>query len=267
MNTSSVVIVCVVLGPVIGSFLTVVVDRVPRGASIVSPPSACGSCAARLTAIDLVPIASWIALRGRCRRCRVKIGAEPIAVELATTALFVLFALELGADPALPSYLIFASALVALVRIDIREFRLPREITYTALGLGAVSSTIAALVDGDPTRLGRATLGAVIALVAMAAVYLASRGGMGDGDVRFAPLLGFYLGDRGLALVPLGLFAGFLLGAIAGLAMIAIGKGNRKTALPFGPFLAAGTVITILTGHEIIDTLGLTDGLTDFWHG
>ncbi|MGA1073991.1 MAG: prepilin peptidase [Ilumatobacteraceae bacterium] len=263
MNTTSVVIVCAVMGPVIGSFLTVVVDRVPRGASIVAPPSACGSCGTRLTVVDLVPIVSWIALRGRCRRCGTKIGVEPIVVEVATTALFIAFAVELGPDPALPSYLVFASALIALVWIDLREFRLPREISYTALALGAVALAIAALVDGDSARLGRAAIGAGIALVAMAAVYLASRGGMGDGDVRFAPLLGFYLGERGLDLVPGGLFTGFVLGAVVGLTMIALGRGDRKTALPFGPFLAAGTLITIFVGQDIVDGLGLAD----LWHG
>ena len=262
MTTMSVVIICAVLGPVIGSFLTVVVDRVPRGASIVAPPSACSSCGTRLTAIDLVPILSWVVLRGRCRSCGTKIGIEPVAVEIATTAVFVVFALEFGADPALPAYLVLGAALVALVWIDIREFRLPREITYTALALGAASLAVAAFVDDDPARLGRAALGSVIALAVMVAVYLASRGGMGDGDVRLAPLLGWYLGDRGLALVPIGLFAGFVLGAVAGLGVIATGRGGRKTALPFGPFLAAGTVMTIIAGQDMIDRFGLAQ----YWH-
>jgi len=256
MDTTSVVIACALLGPVIGSFLTVVVDRVPRGASIVAPPSACGSCGARLTAVDLVPIISWVLLRGRCRRCHSSIGIEPVVVELTTTLVFVLFAVRFGADPALPSYLVFAAALVALTWIDIREFRLPREISYTALALGAPALTVAAFLDDDPGRVGRAVVGAVIALAAMAAVHLASRGGMGDGDVRLAPLLGFYLGDRGLAMVPIGLFAGFVLGAVAGVAVIVTGRGDRKTALPFGPFLAAGTMITVLAGPDLVDRFG-----------
>jgi leader peptidase (prepilin peptidase)/N-methyltransferase len=262
MNTTSVLIVCAVLGPVIGSFLTVVVDRVPRGASIVAPPSACGSCGARLTVVDLIPIVSWILLRGRCRRCGTAIGVEPVVVEVATTGLFIVFALEFGADPALPSYLVLAAALVALVWIDIREFRLPREITYTALALGAPALAVAAFIDDDPGRLTRAALGAVIALAVMAAIHLVSRGGMGDGDVRLAPLLGFYLGDRGLAFVPMGLFAGFVFGAVVGLAVIAAGRGDRKTALPFGPFLATGTVVTIVAGQDLIDRFGWAQ----YWH-
>ena len=119
MDTTLVVIACAVMGLVIGSFLTVVVDRVPRGASIVAPPSACGACGNRLTAPDLVPVFSWIALRGRCRHCDAKIGIEPIVIELANATLFVLFALEFGADAVAPAYCILAAALVALGWIDL----------------------------------------------------------------------------------------------------------------------------------------------------
>lgn len=255
MDTTLVVIACAVMGLLIGSFLTVVVDRVPRGASIVAPPSACGSCGNRLTAPDLVPVFSWLALRGRCRHCGTKIGVEPIVIELANATLFVLFALEFGADPVVPAFCILAAALVALVWIDLREFRLPREITYTAFVLGSIALVVAALVNGEPERIWNAYLGAGIALAVMGAIYLASRGGMGDGDVRLAPLLGLYLGYLNPGIVPIGLFIGFLLGAIVGVAMMAVGKGGRKTALPFGPFLAAGTVIAVFVGQPIVDVL------------
>src|SRR5690606_10396988 len=235
MDTTLVVVACAVMGLLIGSFLTVVVDRVPRGASIVAPPSACGACGHRLTAPDLVPIGSWVALRGRCRHCGAAIGIEPIVVELATATLFVLFGLEFGADAVLPAFCILAAALVALVWIDLHELRLPREITYTAFVLGAVALALAALVDDEPERIWQAFVGAGIALAIMGGIYLVSRGGMGDGDVRLAPLLGLYLGYLNPGIVPVGLFLGFLLGAVVGVAMMAIGKGGRKTALPFGP--------------------------------
>lgn len=255
MDTTLVVIACAVMGLLIGSFLTVVVDRVPRGASIVAPPSACGSCGSRLTAPDLVPVFSWLVLRGKCRHCGTKIGVEPIVIELANATLFVLFALEFGADPVVPAFCILGAALVALVWIDLREFRLPREITYTAFVLGSIALVVAALANGEPERIWNAYLGAGIALAVMGAIYLASRGGMGDGDVRLAPLLGLYLGYLNPGIVPIGLFLGFLLGAIVGVAMMAIGKGGRKTALPFGPFLAAGTVIAVFVGQSIVDVL------------
>ena len=255
MDTTLVVIACAVMGLLIGSFLTVVVDRVPRGASIVAPSSACGACGNRLTVPDLVPVFSWLALRGKCRHCGNPIGIEPVVVELANAAIFVLFALKFGADAVVPAFCILGAALVALVWIDLREFRLPREITYTASVLGAIALVIAALVNDETERIWQAFFGAGLALAIMGGIYLASRGGMGDGDVRLAPLLGLYLGYLNPGIVPVGLFFGFLLGAVIGVAAMAIGKGGRKTALPFGPFLAAGTVVAVFAGQWFVDQI------------
>lgn len=253
LETALVLAACAVMGLLVGSFLTVVVDRVPRGGSVVTPPSACGACGHRLGPLDLVPIASWLVLRGRCRYCSAPIGNEPLVIELSTATIFVLFGLKFGADPALPAYCIFGAALVALVWIDLREQRLPREITYTAIVLCSIGLVIAALVDGEPGRMWDAVLGAGIALAIMLVIYVASRGGMGDGDVRLAPLLGLHMGYLNPAIVPVGLFYGFLLGAVAGVVAMAVGKAGRKTAVPFGPFLAAGSVLAIFTGQWFVD--------------
>ena len=253
METALVVAGCAVLGLLIGSFLTVVVDRVPDGRSVAAPPSACGACGHRLTALDLVPIGSWLALRGRCRHCGAKIGIEPLVLEAATAALFVAMALRFGADPVLPAFLVLSAALVALVWIDLRLFRLPREITYTAIALSLPVIVIAALIDDAPDRIWDAVLGAAIALAVMLVIYAASRGGLGDGDVRLAPLLGLHLGYLDPAIVPIGLFLGFAIGAVVGIAAMAIGKAGRKTALPFGPFLAAGTLAATWAGEPVLD--------------
>jgi leader peptidase (prepilin peptidase)/N-methyltransferase len=258
METTLVVIASVVMGLVIGSFLTVVVDRVPRGASILAPPSACGSCGHRLTVPDLVPVASYLILRGRCRHCGVRIGPEPLIIELSTTTLFVLFGLKFGAHAVLPAYWCLGAALVALVWIDLHEYRLPREITYTAFVISLILMMNAAVIDSEFEDFRDALIGAAIALVIMAAIYFASRGGMGDGDVRLAPLLGLHLGYVSLAIVPVGLFFGFLIGAVVGVVMMATSKAGRKTALPFGPFLAAGTVLAIFVGQDFVDLI---------WHG
>jgi leader peptidase (prepilin peptidase)/N-methyltransferase len=255
METTLVLIACAVMGLVIGSFLTVVVDRVPRGASVVAPPSACGSCDHRLGPADLVPIGSWIVLRGRCRHCGTPIGTEPLIIETATAAVFVLFGVEFGADAVLPAFCILGAALVALSWIDLHEFRLPREIIHVALALGAVGLVIAALVNDEPERIWQGALGAGIALATMGLIYVASRGGMGDGDVRLAPLLGMFLGYLNPGIVPVGLFLGFLLGAVVGVAAMSIGRAGRKTALPFGPFLAAGTGVAVFTGQPIVDLI------------
>ncbi len=255
METTLVLLACAVMGLLIGSFLTVVVDRVPRGGSVVEPPSACGSCGNRLTALDLVPIGSWVALRGKCRHCGTPIGTEPLIIETATAALFVAFGLQFGADIALIAFCIMGAALVALVWIDLRTKRLPREITYTAMALSAPVLVVAALVDDEPERIWQAALGAAIALAIMWLIYVASRGGMGDGDVRLAPLLGMHLGYLNPGIVPIGLFLGFLLGAVVGVVAMSVGSAGRKTALPFGPFLAAGAIVAVFIGQDIVDLI------------
>jgi leader peptidase (prepilin peptidase)/N-methyltransferase len=255
MDTTLVLIACIVMGLVVGSFLTVVVDRVPRGGSVVQPPSACGSCGNRLTAPDLVPIVSWLVLRGKCRHCGTAIGKEPLIIEIANASIFVAFGLKFGADPVLPAFCIMGAALVALVWIDLHEFRLPREITYTAIALSSPVIVIAALLNDEPERIWQGALGAGIALAIMGLIYVVSRGGMGDGDVRLAPLLGLHLGYLNPAIVPVGLFWGFLIGAVVGVIAMMVGKAGRKTALPFGPFLAAGTVIAVFAGQWFIDLI------------
>ncbi len=240
-------------GLLIGSFLTVVVDRVPRGASIVSPGSACGNCGLRLGFRDLVPVFSWLALRGRCRRCRTNIGTEPLVLELLTCVLFASFAWKFGLDWALPAFCVLGAGLIALSWIDLRTKRLPREIIYVTAAIGIPLLCLASLVRHEPRRMWMMLLGAAIALGFMALVYVASRGGMGDGDVRLSPLLGAYLGWLNPGLVAVGLFFGFFSGAVVGVAMMATGRAGRKTAVPFGPFLAFGTIIAVFVGQRFID--------------
>ena len=250
-----VVVTVAVAGLLIGSFLTVVIDRVPRGASIVQPGSACGACGLRLGPMDLVPVVSWLALRGRCRRCRAWIGWEPLVVELATAGTFVAFALKFDASWAIAAHCVLGAALVAQTVIDLRTKRLPREITYAAIAIGFPLLVVASLVAHEPRRIAMAVGGAALATAMMGIIHVASRGGMGDGDVRFAPLLGMYLGWQNPGIVPLGLFAGFSAGAVVGLVVLAAGKGGRKTALPFGPFMAFGAFVAVFAGQSMVDAL------------
>ena len=254
MNFSLLIVVVVVAGLVIGSFLTVVVDRVPRGESVNAPPSRCGSCGLRLGPLDLVPVFSWLALRGKCRRCRAPIGIDPIVIELTNATLYVLMAIRFeDMRAAIPAYCILMSVLLAQTAIDLKTKRLPREITYTGMVLGAVALTVAAVVIEEPERIWMMVLGAVIALAAMWLIYTLSRGGMGDGDVRLAPLLGMYLGWLNPGMVLPGLFFGFIAGAVVGVAMMALDRAGRRTAVPFGPFLALGTVVAIFVGQHFVD--------------
>jgi leader peptidase (prepilin peptidase)/N-methyltransferase len=255
MSFSLLIFVVIVAGLLIGSFLTVVVERVPQGGSVMAPPSRCGSCGLRLGPLDLVPIVSWIALRGKCRQCRVPIGVEPIAIELTTAGLFVLFAIEFGASAELPAYCILGATLIAQTWIDFRTQRLPREITYVGVILGGIALIVAAIVLDEPERIWMMVLGAAIATATMWVIYALSRGGMGEGDVRLAPLLGMFLGWLNPGIVLPGLFFGFIAGAISGIVMMAANKAGRRTALPFGPFLALGTIVAIFYGQEFLDIL------------
>jgi leader peptidase (prepilin peptidase)/N-methyltransferase len=168
--------------------------------------------------------------------------------------LFILFAIEFQDDMAtVIAYWILAAALVAQTAIDLETQRLPRSITYTAMAMGAVALTVAAFVVDEPERIWMAALGAAIALALMWLIYAMSRGGMGDGDVRFAPLLGMYLGWINPGIVAPGLFFGFIAGAVVGVAMMVGNRAGRRTAVPFGPFMAAGTVIAIFEGQAFVD--------------
>lgn len=151
------------------------------------------------------------------------------------------------------AFCVLAAGLLGLSWIDLRIKRLPREISYTTLALGAPLLVVAALVRDEPRRIWTMVLGAVLALAFMWALHAISKGGMGDGDVRLSPLLGAYLGWLGLPYVPVGLFLAFLFGSIVGVTAMIVGRAGRKTAIPFGPFLALGTVAAVFVGRWIID--------------
>lgn len=245
----------VLYGLVAGSFLTVVVDRVPRSASIVRPGSACGACGLRLTVVDLVPVLSWLALRGKCRRCRVSIGVEPLVLEVCSALLFALMALRFGAEWHLVAYCIWSAGLLGLSWIDLRTLRLPRRIVHATGVIVVPLLAIAAVLEGEPVRIVTMLIGAGLALVVMGLIFVASRDGLGEGDVRLAPLLGVALGWLNPGLVPVGLFLGFLAGAVVGLALMVIGRAGPKSALPFGPFLMLGSIVALFVGQDYIDLI------------
>lgn len=254
-----------VFGLLIGSFLNVVIWRVPRGESLV-PSSHCPHCDAAIRPWQNVPVISWLALGGRCAGCRGKISARYPLVELGTGVAFALVAAWLvwatgfptgsGAEIAswwlaLAALLWFAGAGIALAAIDLEHRRLPDAIVLPSLGVVTVLLAASAALAGDWLRLGQ-TLGGGAALFAgyllIAIVYPA---GMGGGDVKLAPLVGVVLGWVGWSAVVVGAFAGFLLGALWGVALMLLRRGGRKTALPFGPFMLLGAWIGIVGGGAV----------------
>jgi len=253
--TAFVVLVCGLFGLMIGSFLNVVIYRVPRKESVVRPRSHCPGCDTEIAERDNIPVVSWLLLRGRCRHCGMKISFRYPAVEIACALLFMAMGLRFWDDWALPAFLVLAAACLAGSVIDIEHMLLPNRVVFPALAMAAPLLLLAAIVDGDWDKLLKAVLGALLAsggllLIAM----LWPRGGaMGGGDIKLALLLGLCLGWLGLGHVALGLFLGFLLGSIVGVALVASKNKGMQSHFAFGPFLAAGTLLAVWWGTPILD--------------
>jgi len=240
-----------ILGVLVGSYLGVVADRVPRGEPTGTGRSHCDACGADLRWFELIPLFSWLVQSGRCRRCGASITLAPLLTEVVTGALFGGIAARFGTHVETAAFLVLVAALVPLSIIDLRTHRLPRQLIYVAAAVGTPLLVVAALVADEPQRLWWAAIGAGGALAFFLALYLGWSGGMGDGDVRLSALLGLYLGWIGPMHVPVGLFLGFLAGAVVGVIAMARG-GDRKTAVPFGPFMALGAVTVVFWGHPLI---------------
>jgi leader peptidase (prepilin peptidase)/N-methyltransferase len=233
------------LGALIGSFLNVVIHRVPLGESLVSPGSHCPSCGAPVRTRDNVPVLSWLLLRGRCRDCGAPISPRYPIVEAITAAAFAGVVLARGFDDDLWLELPVVACLIALAGVDLDHKLLPNKIVYPMAVYGVVAS---ALVDsGDLVEHLAAGAGAFVFLLLAVLAYPA---GMGMGDVKLGGAMGVYLG---LSIIPAMLVA-FLTGTIFGLAIIAReGAQARKKAVPFGIFLAIGGLVGVLAGPELID--------------
>jgi leader peptidase (prepilin peptidase)/N-methyltransferase len=239
------------LGLLIGSFLNVVVHRVPRGESVASPPSACPGCGTPIRARDNVPVLGWLLLRGRCRDCDAPISARYPLVEVATAVLFGVMAWRFGLDPVLPAYLYLAAVGLALALIDLDCKRLPDALTLPSYPVAAVLLVVADLLGSDSGEALRALLGGAAMFAVYFALCFAYPAGMGFGDVKLAGVLGLYTAWLGWGAWGVGLFLGFFLGGLFGIALIVLRRGGRKTAVPFGPFMLLGVLVAVLAGPEL----------------
>ena len=255
------------LGASIGSFLNVVIYRIPAGLSLLNPPSRCPKCLHRLRAYDNVPVFGWLWLRGKCRYCKAAIAPRYPIVEAATGLLFVFTLLKVGdpqwftADPVqLVGYWVLLSWLLALSLIDVDTMTLPNPLTQSGLvlgiiyqgilgwSLGGVSSAAAYIMSG--------VVGAVLGIWLLDTIFvvgslLLGQPAMGGGDAKLAALMGAWIGWKLL------LLAGFLacaFGAIVGSSAMALGLLKRRQPMPFGPFLALGTVVSLFFGERILTT-------------
>lgn len=254
-----------VVGAAIGSFLNVVIHRVPRGLSVVAPPSACPACGTRIRPADNIPVLSWFLLRGRCRACGQPFSVRYAVVELLTGLAFaglaawsgpaILAAPTPAATGAAVLELIalvwFAAITIALTAIDLDTHRLPDAIVLPSYPVLAGLLGLAALLGGDAESAARAAAGAGILFALYLTLAIISPRGMGMGDVKLAGVIGLMLGWYGWAALAVGAMAAFLLGGLVGIALIVARRARRSTGIPFGPWMLGGAWVGILLGEQI----------------
>jgi leader peptidase (prepilin peptidase) / N-methyltransferase len=254
------------VGLAIGPWLGRLIARVPRGQNLLRRVAPCAECGERPRAADMVPVAGWLRRRGRrrdcreqsgpdCRDCRDRSGRDCrdrsgpwyLVAELITPVAFAALALRLGPRPALPAFCYLAAVGVALAIIDIQHRRLPDALTLTSYPVALVLLGLAALgTPGGGHHLADALLGMAAAGLLYLLLALIYPAGMGWGDVKLSGLIGLYLGWLGAEVLLAGLLAGYLLAALAGIALLVTRRATGKSQIPFGPFMLAGALIVIL---------------------
>ncbi|MDK2820109.1 MAG: leader peptidase (prepilin peptidase) / N-methyltransferase [Clostridia bacterium] len=237
-------ILIAVLGFTIGSFLGLCITRLSRGESIVFPPSHCDACGRRLGVGELIPLLGFILCRGRCPSCGTKVPWWYPGIEVLTAGLYIVLYLQNGPNLVTVKYIDLVSLLLVMSGIDLITYTIPDVLILIGIGLGLIFlpfgdiSWQAALIGGF--------LGGGLPLL----LAIVSRGGMGGGDVKLGFVLGLFLGWKQ---VLLALFLSALLGALFGLLLMTLGRKGLRDAIPFGPFMALGTIITVLWGEGIIE--------------
>lgn len=250
------------LGLAVGSFLNVVVARIPAGLSVVRPASRCPDCSSAIRRRHNVPVLGWLVLRGRCFDCDSPISPRYPVVEAATAVLFVLTTLQLlhlDRFPAVPAFLYLAAVGTALTLIDLKTQRLPSRIVLPSYAVVGALLTVTSAVTGDWIALGRAAAGAGLSFVLYLFMWLVYPAGMGRGDVNLAGLLGMALGYLSWSAVAVGTFSAFLLGGLVGAVLLATTSRSRRTRVAFGPFMVIGVWVAVLAAGPLTDSyLALT---------
>jgi leader peptidase (prepilin peptidase)/N-methyltransferase len=245
------IILFAVLGLVVGSFLNVCIDRLPQNKSIAFPPSHCEACQHKLSAKDLIPVFSYLRLRGRCRYCQASIPRKLFWVELATGLILALLYWHYGLSAELGVLAFYACLFIIIFVIDLEHGLILNKVVYP----GMVVALLLALLPGSwltqwiIAGVANAALGGAIGFVILFLIALVSRGGMGWGDVKLAALIGL---ATGFPLVFFSLIMGAILGGIVAVSLMIAKKKTRRETIPFGPFLALAAMITLLWGSDIL---------------
>ena len=232
------------MGLLIGSFLTVCIYRIPKGETVIYNSSHCSHCNSRLGILDLIPVISYILIKGKCRYCGKGIKIRYPVVELLTGGIFLITYLHIGFNVLLVKYLILFSTLIVITFIDAEHQIIPNKLTFLIFIWGIIWQ-----IFYSEMFLYQAIGGAILGggLLLLAAII--SGGGMGGGDIKLMFAAGVIMGIQTTALA---LFLSFLVGSIIGITLILLNIKNRKDPIPFGPFLSLGIFIAVLWGHEII---------------
>lgn len=258
MSNTFLAIAAFVLGSAVGSFLNVCIYRIPEGKSVVTPPSSCPACGARIPFYHNIPIVSYLVLRGRCSSCSAPISIRYPLVELLTGLMAAALALEFGPTVELPVYFVFISALIVVTFIDLDHRIIPDVVSIpgVVLGLGFAFLT---RHPGPLASLIGAAVGAGVILAIAGGYYLVTRTeGMGMGDAKLLAMVGAFLGWKA---VVVSLILGSFMGALVGVVIMASQGKDSRYAVPFGPFLSAGAAVYLFFGPELVSwylgTLGL----------
>lgn len=252
------IVVAFVFGAIVGSFLNVCIVRIPKGDSIVDPPSRCPACNTAIRFYDNIPLISYLVLGGRCRSCGARISPRYLFVELLMACLAAALYYQFGFSLSFMVSFIFVAALIVISFIDLDVRIVPDVISLPGIVAGLLFSVVARYLVSDPSELIPSPLSALIGvlvgggfLLALAWAYEAFTGveGMGGGDVKLLAMIGAFLGWTA---IPFTLFFASLTGSIIGLGFM-IGKGvGRRFALPFAPFLCLGALLYLFFGNELI---------------
>ncbi|NLO25178.1 MAG: prepilin peptidase [Clostridiales bacterium] len=232
------------LGLIVGSFLNVCIYRIPAGQSFVYPPSRCTSCGRRLIWYHMVPVASYVFLKGKCGYCGERISPVYPAVELTNAVLYLAAFHRLGTGVLFVKDAVLISLMLVALFIDLKEQIIPNGLVVFGLVAGVVFTIIDAGHSFTNAMLGVAAGGGILLAIAVI-----SRGGMGGGDVKLMAVAGLFLGWR---LTLAALFMSFVTGGFFGILMLLTGKKKRKDTVPFGPFLGGSVVIAALYGQQLI---------------
>jgi len=252
------------LGLAVGSFLNVCIDRLPRNKSIVNPPSHCEACQQKLAVKDNIPVFSYLRLRGRCRYCQAAIPRRIFWVELATGLIFALlywWLVVFNSDPSIATFCVmafYACLFIIIFVIDLEHGLILNKVVYPSMVVALLLALLpqswltqeTRLTQWIVTGIANAALGGGIGFGILFLIAIASRGGMGWGDVKLAALIGL---ATGFPLVILAIIMAAILGGIVAVALVIAKKRKRRQTIPFGPFLAVAAMVTLLWGNIILD--------------